>query len=1604
MNKLLNNNSNPKADWMFMEKLIPPETFSLSSTGSNSEFHGVFGLNSERSQNSCSEDARRDGTVLAQPTATTDTSIRTVLNDPPLHAVKVLDQPSLSSHSVTYSVEATSTCVSSMMESASETLINSVPSGSFLDSSSCDPPVQSRVRASEYDSQVSEEHIQVVVSAVPSSSSPSHLVTGDRTEANQDSFTSYTYQIEPLYTNDSSNEKVNETREAMYLDNHTVTADQTSATQPTAPISDSPSFSHTSGFSCSVPLEQINLIVSPPLTKDRPSNGTQTSSSPAQVHICNLCGKRYRHSTSLKNHMRKHESGVLASKRYRCNFCVYSSQYKRNVHKHIDSTHRSSDCFTHINIDPHSQTQNVFEARERLSEGRNSEQWIPQSGDQQFLYDALKSGLPVSRIPGEDQCTNNRMNYGTVQNINVGWKQMARAGVADTALGTIPVSSPMCPGSKQPHSEKRKNSIGSPMSYSSPQKPNRCEVQGCGKTFKTSKSRTLHMVSCHRDFCFKLGSDGLQASTQLPSSSVCGFPCDRRNSLQELLSPDGTNLSSQRRISLNSNRTSPGSILSEFCPTIDHPNPAHTVKRPFSGPNLGATADSCSTPNSSSQFLYSSDGSKSAYTDVYSFTDNGPPPESSGGHSEYSSSTRSGELGSATRTPFVDPPVVCGSADFYTEERLSRHADFGSTPRIPQELPNNCSVSPEFNYRVYPMTSNAVSPVPEGNVGYASEGYRQSDFSLALNHGKSTPGHTNTFGYGKIPRTTVEQLLCAPDTSSSALHAYLTQNTSGQLDNCDGNNKRATTDSINFGANSSQSFEDIGTAEETTTTPYYCGTPEADSDSLALGHVNSETDAFFTDLEEILAREVPLFDTSNSVQRMDWNANDPCSSVPQEPGCKSGESSSTTKSPISTTNPKPTASLMSGDSGLESWSSSSSCSAGPNSAPIWGSQEMGVHSKLSPPATTPQSSYPTPTSDHVSNYGRCTTARQSNLEEPYSLGSHIVPAPCSHRLTENPFSPTVDDEQSCVGNLKNSVPPMSASQHSEMTNLYPTSKTPLLRDCDSNYAQATRVESSFLQTYGNSPIGCHAGEPSSDTGRDQSSYLDRHAGEDYPNRPTPVSHGTCFPKQDDLSSFRTEPMQVISNPVQYDSAEFTPGFRHKTPFYGLNERHGMIQHYNHPFKASIPYGSQDPHLYRLTNHLHSHREASNFAIASPHGRAMMQQPVSSYSGGPYTVSELSMHDTNSQLPQPHSDPFQSGQIHRELKGGMSSYSETVQFNPHHQSHSNSGYLMSNQATTHPLLPDAAMHERMGHSSQSLTAAKGAWMSNQSGASYHTGYQQQQQTYKAYCGPQVYEGAPHQAGPIGYPNEQFQHFSYGRPSNQEAQMLSQPYRTSQHPSISMNQVYQQQQLYSGTYHTHAQHPVPQPAKSFSSHAHIQRHPGLPIGTYPVHVDYASGRRPTDAPIAPQNEVYHPVTVELSGSWVGSERGSATFASQSAGYHVPESDGPSESSSATIGSVSRFDHHTQQEQPSHLIGPDHNQHVLSNQQHGVRDVNESLGNPAAPSMNNSVGPNSTVFVYRPTGTSLCPPGLPAPQQAGWPTSQPTETPDNTVSILTSQPNLV
>lgn len=73
------------------------------------------------------------------------------------------------------------------------------------------------------------------------------------------------------------------------------------------------------------------------------SNSPDSPNGDTEEYECEVCGAIYTNRSSLRSHLKKHSGQII--KRHQCTHCPYSTQYGKNLAKHIESNHMGAeDC------------------------------------------------------------------------------------------------------------------------------------------------------------------------------------------------------------------------------------------------------------------------------------------------------------------------------------------------------------------------------------------------------------------------------------------------------------------------------------------------------------------------------------------------------------------------------------------------------------------------------------------------------------------------------------------------------------------------------------------------------------------------------------------------------------------------------------------------------------------------------------------------------------------------------------------------------------------------------------------------------------------------------------------------------------------------------------------------------------------------------------------------------------------------------------------------------------------------------------------------------------------------------------------------------------
>ncbi|KAA3672827.1 uncharacterized protein DEA37_0010818 [Paragonimus westermani] len=1037
------------------------------------------------------------------------------------------------------------------------------------------------------------------------------------------------------------------------------------------------------------PPEPGKSVPSPTETKKHASIKGSLTGSLAQSHYCNLCGKHYRHGASLRNHMRKHASGALASKRYRCPHCVYSSQYNKNVIKHIEVTHRNLDGFLPRTVSVSSSQSQKTNSQFELG----SPSWSTGT-----------VGQLTYTNPDADPTTPGVCNeYCSFQHTTL---QQRFQSISDELLqGSLPeIESDVLQRTSCVSGEIPLNCVSERTSFVPFQgKAYHCCVSGCNKMFKTAKYLKNHVNDCHRDTKPGAACDRSILEThdsEKYSQSVCDYVGVRRNSLQQLLSPSRSDFTPPR----GGNIVPPRGLSTQFLPESNNLAKGfshNSARLPEESDYTSSTLRGSNVRLSNSTYPVGTLRSNTA--DVYSFSDSNfhslnshicAPPNFT--HTNVHGFIESSSCEHVDVQPMVSHSVRrfgssldSGSLNKHLPDKhiIPYNACPGNTQQSQSsELPHHCQA--EFM---------RVSAFSDGGCGETSENY------------------SHPVGYVQAPKSTVEQLLCDSDPSVDVVNHLRPQ---CLVHSHDGSKREETQEDGQslFTAHCSQPSDDSdfgnGQHELLGTATYYCGTSTADFDSIVQGQLNAETDAFFSDFEEILAREVPLFDNTGSV------------GDGRDQSQKSTESfiaTTSTKSPpscFSNVRPMNTVTLLSsGDSGLESWSSSSSCSVGPNSASVWGSQESGSQPKASPSSATSQSTV-TCMSGSISHdylrqaaFDRCSAGQFMD-----EIGSQLTPGESENfNCTANSLDSAPEDRSyvcttSTLHTSYHLGPP--PTEHMSMHPL----KIPRTQEYDSNYIhvrqhdtqpssqwRARKSDEPTLNTENGSPLALY---PTHYASCGPNLCQPPRVGASHPLEPVlSLPEDARFYAQPTQDVFQQKPVTRYNN-VAYDlptaDSNITPGEK-KTPGYEFHERPIPGQPYK--FARVNPYVSQEQVMYRLgiqpkpgDNVPMDACSVPNSSRLSPRS-TMLRQSRTSYqsmfnpaTGGSYLVRPATLPDSASQPVYPHSAGFPSAQTGAEFKPGLPLYSDLV--SPPHQP--NAGYFPTSRGNHVLVRSDLSFPDRLAH--------------------------------------------------------------------------------------------------------------------------------------------------------------------------------------------------------------------------------------------------------------------------------------------------------------------
>ncbi|KAF7232508.1 hypothetical protein EG68_02771 [Paragonimus skrjabini miyazakii] len=1237
--------------------------------------------------------------------------------------------------------------------------------------------------------------------------------------------------------------------------------------------------------SCDVTLpEPGRTVPSPTETKKQTSIKGSLAGSLAQSHYCNLCGKHYRHGASLRNHMRKHASGALASKRYRCPHCVYSSQYNKNVIKHIEVTHRNLDGFLPRTVSVSSSQSQKTNSQFELG----SPSWS-----------AGTVGQLTYTNPDADHTTLGICNeYCSFQHTTL---QQRFHSISDELLqGPLPeIENDVLQRTSCVSGEISLDCGPERTSFVPFQgKAYHCCVSGCNKMFKTVKYLKNHVNDCHRDTKPAAACDKGLLETQDSekySQSVCDYVGVRRNSLQQLLSPNRSDFTPPRRSTI----VPPRGLSAQFFPesnSLVEGFGHNSAKQPeesdyTSGTLRGSNVRLCNS-------TYPTGTLRSNTADVYSFSD-------SNFHSLNSHMCATSNFTHTNVHDFIES----SSGEHVNMQPMVPHSvrRFGSSLNsgsVGKHLPDKhvipysaClrntqqSQSSEVSHLCQTEFVN-VSEFPDGRCGEISGNY------------------SHPMGCVQAPKSTVEQLLCDSDPSVDVVNQLQPQ---GLIHSHDRNKHEETQEDGQgvFTAHCSQPSDDSdfgnGQHELLGTATYYCGTSTADFDSIVQGQLNAETDAFFSDFEEILAREVPLFDNTGSV----GDGRDQC-----QKSTESFIATTSTKSPpscSSSVRPMNTVTLLSsGDSGLESWSSSSSCSVGPNSASVWGSQESSSQPKASPSSATPQSTITCMSGSISHDYLRQSTFdRCSAGQFMDEIGSQLTPGESENfNCTTNSLDSAPEDRSFASNTSTLHTPYVLGPPPAEHMSMHPL-KIPRTQEYDLNYTHVrqhdTQPSSQWRARKSDEPT------PNTENGSPLAIYP-THYTSCGPNLCQPPRVGASHSLEPVLSlpedaRFYAHPTQDVFqqksvtryNNVAYDlptaDSNITPGMK-KTPSYEFHERPTPGQSYK--FARVNPYVSQEQIMYRLGIQPKPGDSVPMDMCSVPDGTrlsprsTMLRQSRTSYqsmfnpaTGGSYLVRSATLPDSANQPVYPHSAGFPSAQTGAELKPGMPLYSDLV--SPPHQPVAS--YFPTSRGNHMLVRSDLSFPDRAAHISQtSYPIGRTAWNMNPNVTACHPAYlhhnqqQQQQQAaiYKDYGQTPVYTPTPQMEDSATYPAGSFPShpsYAYARHPNQGGPAFfthpqqQQQQRVGQHSVVLLQQsASQQHQLCAppSSHPLHTHRPIlnqttksyltqPQSLPPSAPVVQQQRYPAYGLG------NYCSVNQPNEAVHVPVHDNFRPPGTEMNPTW-------------------------------------------------------------------------------------------------------------------------------------------
>ncbi|CAH8541810.1 unnamed protein product [Schistosoma intercalatum] len=659
-------------------------------------------------------------------------------------------------------------------------------------------------------------------------------------------------------------------------------------------------------------------------------------SSPSAAHHCSLCGKQYRHVASLRNHMRKHTTGAFTSKRYKCNHCVYSSQYHRNVIKHMEATHRDHEALS---------TNNMTVFPEMGSAPCDS----VASDDLKLDFINSRVWIPCTKAEPNACCT--------------------MSGTTDSKdfpiFSNVEQSTGFPAPNLEPHIVSRQisSNYGSRMAnkhYESDHVGNLGTVMSCDQAFQSVKYLSNHIKDSHRDIKrFKCPLEGC---------SFCGlrrmhlkrhiteFHSDKKLSLYKMLDQNRLNhepynsvqpvmmYGRQEGLSLNVPKLSDSQPLKRQCynsqmnnyvpldPSYasdnSYHNPSCRGSDVYSFPMSGFSHPSgdCCVSEDTDSMLFSHTASKSFEQKPHSYI----------------------RMSSQINRPFGN--TSSSNMPFHNEQRVSvnkaRSINPSSDFHIQSPYPLSVSNQSAHYHQRDPNTLDNDLQLSCEIVNSESLQKQQEFFSqnAVYSNVKSLSFSSNDPSTNRMTEPdVVEQLL----DSTSAPNIVLDQILCEPIEPNKDDEVRVETSTLSTATVNTSQISPLNSKVLSNNVKSSVSGANMSINIVHTSNMLSETDAFLSDLQEILERDMPML-TSSTPKGLD-------SSELVLVTVK--EAISESKSPTGITGCKltSTSSLPSTDSGHECWSSSSSCSVGPTNASTWGQQEATTPLKVSSPSS---SSYP----------------------------------------------------------------------------------------------------------------------------------------------------------------------------------------------------------------------------------------------------------------------------------------------------------------------------------------------------------------------------------------------------------------------------------------------------------------------------------------------------------------------------------------------------------------------------------------------------------------------------------------------------------------------